>query len=261
MIFLKRQDQIAKIAEAGKISKNILLSVLSEIKVGVTGVEIDNMIADLLKQNNATSWFREVNHYKYDSCISVNEDWIHGIPNSTPLKEGDIVSVDLGVKKDGFYSDNCWTIPVGASKTVYNEFPEVFDSGNKEIDTFLETGVKAVYNAINAITKNARVGAVSHQMQKTVENAGYSVITEYAGHGVGLSTHEDPLIPCYGEPNQGPILKNGMVIAVEIMYAMGKSEIETSPDRWTVRTKDRSLTGMFEHTVAVVENKPLILTN
>lgn len=261
MIFLKRQDQIAKIAEAGKISKSILLSVLSEIKAGTTGLEIDKMIGDLLGKYESKSWFREVNHYKFDSCVSVNENWIHGIPNDIPLKEGDIVSVDLGVKKDGYYTDNCWTIPVMASKTTYNEFPKAFNSGSVKVDKFLETGVKAVYNAINVISKNTRVGAISHQMEKTVEKEGYSVITEYAGHGIGISTHEDPLIPCYGEPSQGPMLKNGMVIAIEIMYAMGEPEIETAADGWTVRTKDRSLTGMFEHTVAIVENKPLILTN
>ena len=136
MIFLKRQDQIAKIAQAGKISKNILLTVLSEIHAGMTGLQIDMMISELLASNKSTSWFREVNNYKFDSCVSVNENWLHGIPNNIELKVGDIVSIDLGVKKDGYYTDNCWTIPVKASKTSYNAFPESFNSGDGKLDDF-----------------------------------------------------------------------------------------------------------------------------
>lgn len=258
MISIKSPEDISKLKQAGKISSEIMNHALKLVVPGVKPIEIDNKIQELMNKFNVKPWFKEIDNYKYASCIAVNEDWVHAMPSNIKLKEGDVVSIDLGVKYEKYYVDHCWTV---VAMNKHSESP-IKDITHKDtvISDFLKTGVEALNAGISAFTANSRVGNISNAIQKTVESKGYSVIKEYTGHGIGYGPHEDPLIPCYGTNGAGELLKIGMVFAIEVMYAIGDPKIVVKNDGWTVSTKDKKLSGMFEHTVALTENGPEILT-
>lgn len=260
MIYIKSENDIEGIRKSGKISKETMLSAIKNVKAGMTTLDLNGYIESYLNSKDAVSWFKEVDEYPYSTCISVNDTWLHGIPGNQMLKKDDVVSIDIGVKKDGYYVDNCWTVVVKEDAVDYADLPLDYEDESTEIKNFLSCGTKALFAAINSISDGDRIGKISSILQNIVENAGYSVIREYTGHGVGFHPHEDPTIPCYGSPNSGPLIKKGMVFAVEIMYSMKSPVISTDDDGWTVRTKDGSLTAMYEHTVAVTSSGVELLT-
>ena len=246
MTYIKTPEQIAILKKAGKISKEILDASLKLCIEGNTTLSINNLIESEMLKHKATPWFKEINDYPYASCISVNDVWIHGFPNETILKAGDIISIDLGVKYKDMYVDHCKTVAVG----------KVDD----KVSEFLKTGEASLAAAIAEFKEGNRVGDISYAIQTTIEQKNYSVIENFSGHGVGIRPHEEPQIMCYGTPGVGKRLKKGMVLAIEVMYTMGTPENKVLKDGWTVTTGDGSLSAMFEHTVALTENGPEILT-
>lgn len=253
-------DSIAIMREAGTIAANIMNSALLMATPGTKTIEINDFIEKEMQRYNVEPWFKEVDDYPYGSCISVNEVWLHGIPNNTKLKKDDVISIDLGVKYKNHYIDHCWSISVADNydeKNIRNQF----SNANPEIQKFLETGVKALYAAISrAIPKN-RVGDISYAMQSVAEKEGYNVINGFGGHGIGYDAHLDPHIPCFGVEGSGKKIKKNMALAIEIMYSMGNPEwFVNNKDNWSIITKDNSITAMFEHTVIVTNNEPEILT-
>jgi methionyl aminopeptidase len=257
---IKSDTQIEGIRKAGKLSAEIMEQALRRCVPGIRPTEIDKFVEGEITKNGAEPWFREVDNYPFATCIAVNEVWIHGMPSSEPLKEGDIVSVDIGVKLDGYYTDHCWTVSVLPENATRKDAFEAFEHGDPKVTEFLKTGAESLYGAISEFRTNSRLGNVSAKMQEIVESKGYSVVRDYSGHGVGLAPHEDPQLPCYGTRGAGPKTWKNMVMAIEIMYTMGNSDIEIAEDGWSAITKDRSLAAMFEHTVALTENGPEILT-
>lgn len=232
--------------QAGKISRRIMKQAFSVCRPGCTTLEINQLIESHFKKLDAAPWFKEVNDYPYASCISVNEVWLHGVPGKKLLKKGDVVSIDIGVKYKNHYVDNCWT------KAIENK--------NQKVTKFLKVGELALAEAISQFQIGNRTGDISSIIQKVIESEGYSVIREYVGHGVGKSYHENPPVPCYGTKGAGPLLKEGQTLAIEVMYAEKSPECKVSDDGWSVVSKDGSLTGMFEHTVALTVDGPKILT-
>ncbi len=261
MIYIKTQKDIEKIKVAGLISKKVMIDAINYVKSGITTLELNNYIEQKIFGYGAKTWFKEVGKYPYATCISVNDAWLHGMPKNEKLKCGDKVSIDIGIKKDSYYVDNCWSVVAEDEPVLYKSLPIKYHHGKKEVSKFLETGVFALMSAIDCICDGVRVGTISNVMQRLVEAEGYSVIREYTGHGVGIKPHEDPAIPCYGKEGQGVLLKKGMVLAIEVMYSMKSSAIITDSDGWTIRSKDGELTGMFEHTVLVKENGVELLTD
>jgi methionyl aminopeptidase len=249
MIYIKTPQEIENIRKAGKLSALIMEKAIKAAVPGANLLDIEGLIEAELKANGATGWFKEKKGYPFVSCLSVNEVWVHGMPKDYILQKGDILSIDLGVKLNNYYTDHCWTIGIGEKHDI---------SADKQ--QFLSVGEESLKNAISNFQLNNKLGDISYGMQKTTEDAGFSVIREFIGHGVGLKAHEDPVIPCYGRPNTGLLLRPGMVFAVEIMYSMGKPDIKVLNDGWSVCSADNSLTGMFEHTVALTEKGPEILT-
>ncbi len=261
MIYIKTQNDIEKIKIAGLISKKVMLDAISFVKTGITTLELNDYIEQKILSYDAKTWFKEVGKYPYATCISVNDAWLHGMPNNSKLKYGDKVSIDIGIKKDNYYVDNCWSVVVEDQPVSYTSLPTKYQHNQKEVSRFLEVGVLALKAAIECISDGVRIGTVSSVMQRLIEAEGYSVIREYTGHGVGIKPHEDPAIPCYGKDGQGVLLKKGMVLAVEVMYTMKSPIISTDSDGWTIRSKDGGLTGMFEHTVLVKQNGVELLTD
>ena len=249
MIYIKTPQEIENIKKAGQISKEIMKKALEQAIPGATLLDIEAFISQELEIHGATGWFREKKGYPFVSCLSVNEVWIHGMPNEYKLKEGDVLSIDLGVKFKGYYTDHCWSVFIGDKAKQ-----------SPEIAKFLAKGEDALMTAISQFKVNNRLGDISFGMQNVIESAGFSVVKDFIGHGVGLKPHEDPVIPCYGRPNNGLILRPGMVFAIEIMYAEGSGDVKIIEDGWSVVSADNSLTGMFEHTVALTEKGPEILT-
>lgn len=258
MISIKSPSDIKKIRHCGKISSEIMNNALKLVVPGISTLEINKKIEEMMSKAGVTPWFKEVNNYKYASCISVNEDWVHGLPSGRQLVDGDVVSVDIGVKSEKYYVDHCWTVVASKSHSADPTLDILHK--NPRVTEFLKTGVEALNMGISAFVDNSRVGNISNAMQKVVESRGYSLIREYTGHGVGFEPHESPLIPCYGTSGAGELLKVGMVFAIEVMYAIGEPKIVVASDGWTISTKDKQLSGMFEHTVALTENGPEILT-
>ena len=247
MIYIKTPQEIQNIRRAGQISKAIMQKAIETAVIGANLLDIEVLISSELEANGATGWFKEKKDYPFVSCLSVNEIWIHGMPHDYKLKQGDILSIDLGVKYNKYYTDHCWTIGIGTDLSA-------------EKQRFLAKGEEALINAVSNFKLNNRLGDISHGMQKVIEEAGFSVIKDFIGHGVGIKPHEDPIIPCYGRADTGLLLRPGMVFAIEIMYSMGAPDIKILDDGWSVRSADNSLTGMFEHTVALTEKGPEILT-
>lgn len=257
-MIIESKQQLDIYKEAGQVSKNILQSALLMAKPGVALIQIDEHIYDLMKENNVEPWFKDVDGYNMSSCISVNDAWIHGIPNEYIIKPNDIIKIDLGVRKDGLHVDNCWTIVASESK-ISDPFDH-FVHTNTKVNDFLKKTLMRLNNAIDKAIVGNKVGDISNEMYQLEEMDNYYVIREYVGHGIGYQNWESPSIPCFGSANSGKKLKNDMVLAIEIMSSMGSSLTKVDDDNWTVRSLDNSLTAMFEHTVIVRENGPIVLT-
>jgi methionyl aminopeptidase len=246
MSYLKTEKEIEIMREAGQISAIAMSEVQRNLKAGVTTLELDQIVEKVFKKHGADSAFKKVEDYQHSVCTTPNDWVVHGIPDNYKLKEGDIIGVDLGALYQGYNSDMAETFTIG----------EV----SPETKKFLETGKLALNEAINQARLGNRVGDISNKIQTIVEGAGYSVVKELVGHGVGKTLHEDPLIPGRGKKDTGEKLQEGMVLAIEIIYNMGKPGIQLLADGWTIATKDGTLAGLFERTIAITKKGPVVLT-
>ena len=232
----------------GVLLNSILEGVKLLAKPGVSTWDLDQFAEGKIRKSGAIPAFKGYRGYKATLCCSVNQEVVHGIPSKKRvLATGDILSLDIGLKRDGLYADMAVTIPIG-------DVPP-------DITRFLEVSEQALWVGIRKATPGNRLGDVSHAIQTHVEKHSYSVVREYVGHGIGRQLHEEPVIPNFGPPQVGPRLEPGMVLAIEPMTNVGGWEVRLLDDGWTVVTKDGSLSAHFEHTVAVTERGPLVLTN
>lgn len=246
MIILKSSQEIERIRAAGAVVAGALEELKKRVYPGITTRELDKRAEEFLIKKGGTPAFKGYKGYPDTICISINEEVVHGIPSERKLAEGDIVSIDIGVLLDGYYGDAAITLPVGRISSQAKHLLEVTEA--------------SLYKAIDISVIGKRVSDISNTIQCYVEGAGYSVVRDFVGHGIGRSLHEEPPVPNYGEPGKGPRLKAGMVLAIEPMVNMGGHELITRENGWTTVTKDGSLSAHFEHTVVITENGPLILT-
>lgn len=244
MITLKTPAEIKIMKEGGKISTKALRAVLACIKPGITTLELDKIAHETILASGAKPSFMTVDDYKYTTCININDGIVHGIPNDYEIQPGDIVSIDLGVLYQGLHTDISYTVEVETQKERI----------------FLDVGKKALTAAIKQCVLGKHIGDVSQAIETIVEGAGYTVSEELVGHGVGHELHEDPYVAGYGRKGAGPLLKEGMTLAIEIIYQKGQPKLRIDKDKWTLRTADGSLSGLFEQSVAVTTTGPLILT-
>lgn len=247
MIMLKTPVEIEKVAAAARIVADVLESLREHVRPGVTTADLDRLAEEAIRRDGGKPAFKGYHGYPATLCTSVNEQVVHCIPRrETVLKEGDIVGLDLGVYRDGYYGDAAVTLPVGRISA--------------EAQRLLDVTERALYEGIQAAVPGKRVSDISAAVQSFAEARGFSVVTDFVGHGIGRELHEDPQVPNFGTPGQGPRLKPGMVLAIEPMINAGKGETRVLGDRWTVVTADGSLSAHFEHTVAVTDQGPRILS-
>ena len=237
MIILKTPVEVEIMARASRIVAEALEIVKKEVRAGVTTDELDRIAEDAIRSKGAIPAFKGYRNYPKTLCASVNEQVVHGIPSKRKLKDGDIIGLDLGAIVGGFYGDSAVTVPVGRI--------------DDKVMRLIQVTEEALLLGIQQATVGQRLTDISHAVQRHVEAAGYSVVTEFVGHGIGRQLHEEPQIPNYGRPGQGPRLQPGMVLAIEPMVNMGGSAVRVLDDRWTAVTADGSLSAHFEHTIAV----------
>jgi methionyl aminopeptidase len=246
MIHLRRPDEIEIMRECGRIAAQTLELVGQSVAPGRTTRELERVVEEHLRERGAEAAFKGYRGYPSSICVSVNDEVVHGIPGDRRLEDGDLVSVDIGVLWRGYYADTAATFGAGELS------PSAF--------RLLRVTRDALWAGIAAARPTHRVSDISHAVQELVESAGFSVVRALVGHGVGTSMHEDPQVPNFGPPGVGPRLKAGMVLAIEPMVNGGSSDVEVDDDGWTVRTKDGSLSAHFEHSVAVLDGEPHVLT-
>lgn len=247
MIDIKNEREIALMEKAGGIVRKVLQDLGQIAKPGMTTEELDREAENLIKGLEGSPAFKGYKGFPGTICASINEQVVHGIPDKTKLKAGDIVSLDVGVEKEGYYADAAITIGVGAS---------ISEKAKKLINITKE----ALYQGIKKAIEGNRLFDVSFAIQQYAESRGYSVVRDFVGHGIGKEIHEEPEIPNFGKEGTGPRLKKGMVLAIEPMINEGGYEIEILDNGWTAVTKDRKLSAHFEHTVCVTKGEPKILT-
>lgn len=246
MIILKSQEEIKKIAQSCDIVARTLNAVKAIVKPGITTAEIESFADAYITAKNAVPAFKGYRGYPASICTSVNNEVIHGIPSDRVLKEGDILGVDLGVYKDGFYGDAAYTFPVGKIRP--------------EVERLIKVTEESLYIGIENAREGNRVSDISYSIQRHVESNGFSVVRAFVGHGVGSELHEEPQVPNFGPPGRGPRLRPGMTLAIEPMVNEGGYEVLILDDGWTAVTTDGKLSAHFEHTVLVTLNEPRILT-
>jgi len=232
--------------QAGRIVAMILKTIVEEIKPGMATKELDDIAARELKRHGAKSSFKGYRGFPANLCVSVNDEIVHGIPGKRVLREGDIVSLDFGAIYHGFQGDAALTVGVGRI--------------SKKAEALIETTNGALKAGIGAARAGGRLGDISHAIQNYAETRGYSVVREYTGHGIGRDMHEEPQIPNFGPPDSGPVLKRGMTLALEPMVNTGDWRTRVGDDQWTVMTADGSLSAHFEHTIAITDGEPEVLT-
>ena len=237
MIITKTPREIEMMREAGRIVAFAHNEVKAHIKPGITTKQLDIIIKQVITAAGATPSFYGYNNFPANACISVNEEVIHGIPKSRTLKDGDIVSIDIGAKYRGYHGDSAWTYPVG----------KISD----ESKMLLEVTEASLYKGLEQAIVGNRVSDISHAVQTYVEAHNFTIVREYSGHGVGQSLHEDPHIVNFGPKGKGPRLKAGMTLAIEPMVNMGSRYVKTLSDNWTVIARDKKYSAHFEHTIAI----------
>jgi len=246
MIELKSEREIQIIRENGRIVGSTLMYLKDKIKPGIRTIELDKLAQEFIVSNKGIPAFKGYRGYPGNICTSINNEVVHGIPGERVLKEGEIVSIDIGVLKNGFYADGAWTFPVG----------EIADQTMK----LLVVTHKSLDAGISQAVAGNRLGDISSAVQSVAEKNGYSVVRDLTGHGIGRQMHEDPPVPNFGSAGSGLLLKEGMVLAIEPMLNAGRFEVKTLEDNWTIVTVDGSISAHFEHTIAVTKNGPEILT-
>ncbi len=246
MIIIKNDNEVSLMRKAGKIVGETLLLLENEIKPGITTAELDRIAEEFITKHGAKPSFKGLYGFPSSLCISVNEQVIHGIPGQYMLKDGDIVSIDCGACINGFHGDAARTFPVG----------NISSNAQKLIDVTKES----FFEGIKYAKVGNKLGDISHEIQSYVEAAGFSVVRDFVGHGIGANVHEDPNVPNFGKSGTGPDLVKGMTLAIEPMVNMGKHKVKTLTNGWTVVTRDSSLSAHYENTVAILSDGPEILT-
>lgn len=246
MINLKTTREIEIIRANGRILARTLKLLGEKIKPGVRTKELDRLAEDFIKREGAYPAFKGYRGYPAAVCISIDNEVVHGIPGERMIEEGQLVSVDIGVFKDNYYADGAFTFAVGRV--------------SNQAQRLIQITQEALKRGLEFVREGEFLSDISYAIQSFVEKNGFSVVRDLVGHGIGMNMHEEPQIPNFGPSGQGPILKKGMVLAIEPMVNAGSFEIETKEDNWTIVTKDGSLSAHFEHTVAVTENGAMILT-
>jgi len=246
MIIIKNHNEITLMKKAGRIVGETLLLLENEVKPGVTTAQLDRMAEEFITKHGAKPSFKGLYGFPSSLCISVNEQVIHGFPGAYVLKDGDIVSIDCGAFFDGFHGDAARTFPVG----------NISVDAQKLIDITKES----FFQGIKFAKEGNKLTDISYGIQSYVEAAGFSVVRDFVGHGIGRKVHEDPNVPNFGKPGRGPKLVEGMVLAIEPMINAGTHKVKTLKDGWTVVTTDSSLSAHYENTVAILSDGPEILT-
>jgi methionyl aminopeptidase len=246
MIVRKSQGEIAKMAAAGRLVAGTIAHVAEHLEPGVSTGELDRIAEEHIRSHGGVPTSQGYRGYPRAICISPNDMVVHGIPGPYEVAEGDLITIDVGVTLDGYIADSAFTFPVG----------EVTD----EAQRLLDAGREALAAGIAQARPGNRVGDISHAIQQHVEGHGFSVVRSLVGHGVGRSYHEDPHIPNFGQPGRGPLLSEGMTLAIEPMITAGRPDVYVQDDEWSISTEDGSLAAHFEHTVAITADGPQILT-
>ncbi|MDR7318461.1 type I methionyl aminopeptidase [Brevibacillus nitrificans] len=246
MIILKSKSELEVMREAGRIVALTHQELAKAIKPGVTTKQLDEIAETFIRSMGAVPSFKGYGGFPGSICASVNEELVHGIPGKRMLQEGDIISLDIGAQFEGFHGDSAWTYPVG-TVSVENQ-------------NLLRVTEESLFKGLEKAVPGARLSDISHAIQIHAEAAGFTLVREYVGHGIGQNLHEDPQVPNYGPPDRGPRLKPGMVLAIEPMVNAGERYVRTLEDNWTVVTVDRKTCAHFEHTIAITEDGHEIFT-
>jgi methionyl aminopeptidase len=246
VIVCKSPAEIERMRAANALVAQVLWELAAMVAPGVSTADLDEAAEKKVRSAGAEPAFKGYRGYPATLCASVNDQVVHGIPSKKPLAAGDIVSLDMGVRLDGFYGDSAITVPIGPV--------------SDEVQTLLRVTEEALEHGIAQVRVGGRISDIGHAIQRHVETYGFSVVREFVGHGIGASLHEEPQIANYGDPGRGPRLAEGMTLAIEPMVNMGKPAVRVLADGWTAVTRDGSLSAHFEHTVAVTKDGPLIMT-
>jgi methionyl aminopeptidase len=247
MIILKTQEQIENMKKAGEILANLHKEIAKIIKPGISTMEIDKFVEKYLEERGAYPEQKGYHGYPYATCASINDEICHGYPRVEPLKDGDIVTIDMVVNLNGWLADSAWSYAVG----------NISDEARKLLDITKES----LYKGIEKAVVGNRLGDIGHAIQSFVESHGYSVVRDFVGHGIGKKMHEDPQVPHYGIPGRGQRLVEGMVITIEPMINVGTYHMKIDDNEWTARTVDGKLSAQYEHTLAITKDGPVILTD
>jgi methionyl aminopeptidase len=246
VIVCKSPAEIERMRSANQLVADVLAELAAMVAPGVTTADLDRAAETLVRAAGAEPAFKGYRGYPCTLCASVNEQVVHGIPSDRAVVDGDIISLDMGVKLNGFFGDSAVTVPVGRV--------------SPDVTRLLQVTQEALAKGIEQVRLGGRVSDIGHAIQEHVEAHGFSVVREFVGHGLGAALHEEPQIANYGEPGRGPRLAEGMVLAIEPMVNMGRPAVKVLADGWTAVTRDGSLSAHFEHTVAVTKNGPRVLT-
>lgn len=247
MVKSRSEEELDLMRESGRITGAALKKVLANVAAGVSGLELEAIVEQEIKSLGGEISFQTVEDYKWATCITVNDQVVHGIPSNRKLAEGDIVSIDLGTVFKGWHTDAAWSVVVGESES--------------EKKKFLSVGEEALWLGIKQAVDGNKIGDIAEAIQSKVEGAGYSIVRSLVGHGVGKELHEEPEVPGYGKKGTGLTLKKGMTIAIEVIYNMGGKEVVLDDDGWTISSADGSLAGLFEMSVIIGDRKAEVLTD
>jgi methionyl aminopeptidase len=245
-IVLKSDDEIKVMREAGRVVAQTLEKLVCSLRPGMVEKELDKIVRRQFEKEHVVPTFLGYHGYPATVCVSINEEVVHGIPGARVIEDGDIVSIDLGCTHKGFVADSALTVIVGRA--------------TPEAQKLVDTARESLDEGIKQLRPGNRLGQVSHAIQTYIESRGFGVVREYVGHGVGREMHEEPQVPNFGPPDRGPVLKKGMVLALEPMVTAGDWRTRQLEDQWTVVTADGSLAAHFEHTIAVTDDGPVVLT-
>lgn len=246
MIILKSSHEVEIMRKAGKIVAEVHQKLKEAIQPGITTLDLDKIAEEYILQSGAKPAFKGYGGFPASVCTSINEEVVHGIPGSRVIEDGDIISIDIGAIVDGYYGDSAKTHPVGKI--------------SPEAERLIKVTRDCFYAGLVFAQEGYRLSDISHAIQKHVEDNGFSVVRDYVGHGIGQNMHEDPQIPNFGRPGKGPRLREGMILAIEPMVNQGTFHVKTLGDDWTVVTLDGKLSAHYEHTIAITEGEPEILT-
>jgi methionyl aminopeptidase len=246
MVIRKSRSEIEKMRRAGQIVAETLRDLRNLVEPGVSTLDLDAYAEKKIRSSGALPTFKGYHGYPSSICASVNDEVVHGIPSGRKLVEGDLIKLDCGATLDGYVGDAAISVPVGKV--------------SEEVEKLAEATRESLFRALEKMVPGNRLYDVSHAVQEYVEALGYSVVREYCGHGIGQRMHEDPQVPNYGRPGTGPSLKEGWVLAIEPMVNLGAHHVSVDKDGWTVRTRDGSFSSHYEHTIAITDDGPIVLT-